>query len=165
MSDLKKAAIKEGTKKGHDLQGLADMGGTSYFVAAIDSAQGDVDALTAAMDGAQEESKDVGKMFVSASEMEQLVVIAYIPESKTEIDINEWLKAATESLGAVEHAKKPTQITMIAKADSTKELFPIKMKDQLINQSIAFLKEKKVFPEMDDDDDDIVYGDDAIGSF
>lgn len=39
--------------------------------------------------------------------------------------------------------------------NSDKELFPLKMRDQAINQSFAFLKSKKLMPEEDEDDYDM----------
>merc|ERR1719473_1536807 len=42
-----------------------------------------------------------------------------------------------------------------------KELYPIKMKDELLKKSITFLQEIGVFPDKDDDsDDEMVFGDD-----
>ena len=74
-----------------------------------------------------------------------------------------WAAKIVESMGG---EMKGKATAMLAKGfvlgDAAKELYPIKMKDELLKASITFLQEIGVFPDKDDDDsdDEMVFGDD-----
>merc|ERR1712194_262271 len=90
--DLLKKVIKEGGKRGVEIEGAADMGGLQFFCTSMDLPSGDLDLLTESMkamneksDPTQEERKGgsghIGKMIFSAG-TEQLAVVAYVPAEK-----------------------------------------------------------------------------------
>merc|ERR1712061_955279 len=91
LEKLKKV-IKEGGKRGVEIEGAADMGGLQFFCTAVDLPDGDLDLLVESMkamnqksDPTEEERKGgsghIGKMIFSAG-TEQLAVVAYVPEEK-----------------------------------------------------------------------------------
>merc|ERR1719326_2748960 len=88
-----KAAVKEGGKKGQDVAGVADMGGLDFFCTTIDTAEGDMTLLRAAMDAMNKEvdpegeerkggAGHVGKVLVSSSEKVAVSVVVYVPADK-----------------------------------------------------------------------------------
>ena len=78
LEKLRKKVIKEGGKKGVEIEGASDMGGLEFFCTTIESPDGDVELLLLAMtamnapadpDNAEERkgcSGHVGKMIFSA---------------------------------------------------------------------------------------------------
>merc|ERR1739845_243688 len=102
--------IKEGGKRGVEIEGAADMGGLQFFCTAVDLPNGDVELLVESMtamnaksDPTEEERKGgsghVGKMIFSAGS-EQLAIVAYLPESqKDNINAIEWLQAVLGTQG------------------------------------------------------------------
>merc|ERR1712063_186087 len=99
-----KKVIKEGGKRGVEIEGAADMGGLQFFCTSVDEPEGDLElleecmkAMNAKSDPTEEERKGgsghIGKMIFSAG-TEQLAVVAYVPEEKqSELSCEEWLKA------------------------------------------------------------------------
>merc|ERR1711861_6310 len=84
-----KKVIKEGGKRGVEIEGAADMGGLQYFCTSIDEPQGDLEfveksmeAMNAKSDPTEEERKGgsgaIGKMIFSAGD-DQLAICAYVP--------------------------------------------------------------------------------------
>merc|ERR1712070_276507 len=98
-----KKVIKEGGKRGVEIEGAADMGGLQFFCTSVDEPDGDMEMLVESMnamnaesDPSEEERKGgsgkIGKMIFSAGS-EQLCVVAYVPaDKKDQIDAREWLK-------------------------------------------------------------------------
>merc|ERR1712151_1355282 len=99
-----KKVIKEGGKRGVEIEGAADMGGLQFFCTSVDEPEGDiallkesVQAMNAKSDPTEEERKGgsghIGKMVFSAG-VDQLAVVAYVPEEKqSELSCEEWLNA------------------------------------------------------------------------
>merc|ERR1712085_96247 len=90
--DLLKKVIKEGGKRGVEIEGAADMGGLQFFCTSMDLPEGDLEMLVESMkamnaksDPTEEERKGgaghIGKMIFSCG-TEQLAVVAYVPEEK-----------------------------------------------------------------------------------
>merc|ERR1712061_931039 len=100
--DKLKKVIKEGGKRGVEIEGAADMGGLQFFCTSVDLPEGDLDLLVESMkamnaksDPTEEERKGgsghIGKMIFSAG-TEQLAVVAYVPDAKQgELSCEEWL--------------------------------------------------------------------------
>merc|ERR1712050_543103 len=109
-----KKVIKEGGKRGVEIEGAADMGGLQFFCTSVDEPEGDVEllvkgveAMNAKSDPTEEERKGgsghIGKMVFSAG-TDKLGVVAYVPEDKrSELDCAEWLSSvlATQPGGTV----------------------------------------------------------------
>merc|ERR1711941_151485 len=101
--DKLKKVIKEGGKRGVEIEGAADMGGLQFFCTSVDLPEGDLDMLVESMtamnaksDPTEEERKGgsghIGKMIFSAGS-EQLAICAYVPQEKqSELSCEEWLK-------------------------------------------------------------------------
>merc|ERR1712232_520073 len=98
-----KKAIKEGGKRGVEIEGAADMGGLQFFCTAVETPEGDMEmllecvkAMNAKSDPTEEERKGgsghIGKMVFSAGP-ERLAVVAYVPEEKqADLVCTEWLE-------------------------------------------------------------------------
>jgi len=170
-----KKVIKEGGKRGVEIEGAADMGGLKYFCTSVDMPEGDValleesmKAMNAKSDPTEEERKGgsghVGKMLFSAG-IEQLAIVGYVPEAnKAELNCGEWMEHVVKMIGGEIINKGPLSASAVIKTDSNKGIFPLKQKDPGIMEAIAFLKKKDLFPDNDDDDDDYVFGDDDFPS-
>merc|ERR1712093_653732 len=89
-----KKVIKEGGKRGVEIEGAADMGGLKFFCTSVDTPAGDIDyllenvkAMNAKSDPTEEERKGgsghIGKMVFSFTE-ESLAIAAYVPEEYRE---------------------------------------------------------------------------------
>lgn len=175
--------IKEGGKKGVEIEGAADMGGLEFFCTTIESPDGDLELLQMAMtamnapadpDNSEERkgcSGRVGKMIFSAG-VKQLAMVAYVPDATAaKVPIAEWLEAVAKDVKA-EIVGNPTKAESpdgglvacaVVKADPDAGKFPLKDKDTAMASAFAFLRSKNAFPEdTDDDDDDVCYGDDAF---
>jgi len=172
-----KNVIKEGGKRGVEIEGAADMGGLQFFCTSVECPDGNVDllvesvkAMNAKSDPTEEERKGgsghIGKMVFSAGP-EQLAIVAYVPEAKqAELVCEEWLaKVIALHPGGKIVSKAKDVCTGIIPADSDKGIFPLKIREGLILEANNFLRGKGLFPDNDDsDDDDYVFGDDDFPS-
>merc|ERR1712226_1323925 len=98
-----KKVVKEGGKRGVEIEGAADMGGLQFFCTSVDESQGDIEflqecvkAMNAKSDPTEEERKGgsghIGKMVFSAGDA-RLAIVAYVPEEKqAALDCVEWLQ-------------------------------------------------------------------------
>jgi hypothetical protein len=170
----KKAAIKEGGKKGVDLVGVSDMGGVSFFNVAVETPNGDMELLEFVMEGANapvdeaaEERKGganrLGKAFLSAGD-EQLAIYVNVPKELAEakgVTLQSWVDALVKPInGEIVH-KDDEFAKIVAKKDTDKELFPLKMRDAAIAAGLAWLKEHNLIPADDSSDDDVNYAEAA----
>jgi len=180
---LMKSVIKEGGKKGVEIEGASDMGGLDFFCTTIETPDGDVELLHVAMtamnaqpDPEAEDRKGcsghVGKMIFSAG-TKQLAIVAYVPEDKAgKVEITEWMEHVAASVagklvGDAAVATSPNGGKVIGAtvaADADRGKFPIKDKDTAMAAAFAFLRSKGAFPDDDgdDDDDEVCFGDDAF---
>ena len=172
-----KKVIKEGGKRGVEIEGAADMGGLQFFCTSVDEPEGDIDLLTkcveamnAKSDPSEEERKGgsghIGKMVFSAG-ADQLAVLAYVPEEKqAELVCEEWLeKVLSTQPGYKMISKGKGYSTGAIATNADKGIFPLKIREGLILEANNFLRKKGLFPEDDgDDDDEMVFGDDDFPS-
>ena len=107
--------IKEGGKKGVEIEGASDMGGLDFFCTTMELPEGDIDELELSMlamnaepDPEGEDRKGcsghIGKMIYSAG-VEQLAIVAYVPDnefnkSAEKVDVTEWMKDVCAKVGA-----------------------------------------------------------------
>merc|ERR1712070_1114233 len=132
-----KKVIKEGGKRGVEIEGAADMGGLQFFSTSVDEPQGDLEFLVESMKAMNEQpipgdeerrgcSGHIGKMIFSAG-VDQLALVAYV-SAKGEQDhvafCEEWLKAVLEPFGGevVEVGAGMCQGRVLA--DGNKNVFP-----------------------------------------
>merc|ERR1719293_254365 len=172
-----KKVIKEGGKRGVEIEGAADMGGLQFFCTAVDEPDGDLElleksmeAMNAKSDPTEEERKGgsghIGKMIFSCG-TEQLAVCAYVPEEKLgELNCKEWLeKALSLFSGTVGKESSKSVCIGCVKADADKGVFPLKIREPMILEANNFLRGKGLFPEDNgDSDDEMVFGDDDFPS-
>jgi len=171
-----KKVIKEGGKRGVEIEGAADMGGLQFFSTSVDEPQGDLEFLVESMKAmnnqpipGDEERKGcsghIGKMIFSAG-TDQLAVVAYVPEEKQgELSCEEWLKAVLANFGGKVSDAKKDICQGYVKTDGNKNIFPLKIREPMLLESNNFLRKKGLFPEdKDSDDDDMVFGDDDFPS-
>lgn len=170
-----KKVVKEGGKRGVEIEGAADMGGLGYFCTSVDEPEGDLELLQASMDAMNQESDPteeerkggsgkIGKMLFSAGG-DQLAVIAYVPAAKkSELAADVWLEHIMKTFGGQMVSKGATNATAVVKTDDKKGVFPLKVKEPAIMEAISYLKKKGLFPDKDDSDDDYVFGDDDFPS-
>merc|ERR1739844_663283 len=126
--DKLKKVIKEGGKRGVEIEGAADMGGLQFFCTAVDLPEGDMELLVESMkamnaksDPTEEERKGgsghIGKMIFSAG-TEQLAICAYVPEEKqSELSCEEWLKTVLANFQGTIESSAADVCTGFVKAD------------------------------------------------
>jgi len=172
-----KKVIKEGGKRGVEIEGAADMGGLQFFCTSMDEPEGDLNllkesalAMNTKSDPTEEERKGgsghIGKMIFSAG-IEQLAIVAYVPEDKHgELECEEWLQKVLSLFpgGKVVSSAKD-YCTGFIPQNSDKGIFPLKIREALILEANNFLRKKGLFPEDNgDDSDEMVFGDDDFPS-
>merc|ERR1712127_59389 len=130
-----KKVIKEGGKRGVEIEGAADMGGLQFFCTSVDEPEGSTDllmesakAMNAKSDPTEEERKGgsghIGKMIFSAG-AEQLAVCAYVPEAKQgDLSCEEWLSAVLASQNGEVVSKAKDVCVGRVKTNSDKGIFP-----------------------------------------
>jgi len=173
--DLLKKVVKEGGKRGVEIEGAADMGGLQFFCTAVELPDGDVDLLVESMKAMnkvcapdEEERKGcsghIGKMIFSAG-VEQLAVVAYVPEDKqSALSGKEWIEKAISNFGGEILTDSPGLCTAVVKTNSDKGVFPLKIREPMILEANNFLRKKGLFPEDNEDSDEMVFGDDDFPS-
>jgi len=172
----KKAVLKEGGKRGVEIEGAADMGGLQFFCTSVDEPEGDIElllhsvkAMNEKSDPTEEERKGgsghVGKMVFSAG-VEQLAIVAYVPEDKQpELDCKEWIEKVLSLFGGKVVTDAKDYCQGVIPTDSNNNIFPLKIREALILEANNFLRKKGLFPEDNgDDDDEMVFGDDDFPS-
>jgi hypothetical protein len=175
-------AFKEGGKKGVEIEGAADTSGLTCFCTRMQSSNGDIRLLEAAMEGMNavpdpedpEERKGcsgaIAKLIISENEPEKkIAMVAYVPEKmKDQLDAIEWMKSVCDTElgggvgGAPDDSSTSVWATSTAVEDTDKGFFYLKMKDNTLGAAIAFLREKGLFQ---DDESDEEEGDNAAADF
>ena len=106
--------VKEGGKKGVEIEGASDMGGLDFFCTTIESPDGDQPLLLLSMyamnadpDPEAEDRKGcsghVGKMIFSAG-TKQLAMVGYVPKdesnkSASKVDVTAWMEHVAAAVG------------------------------------------------------------------
>jgi hypothetical protein len=175
MEKKMKKIIKEGGKRGVEIEGAADMGGLQFFCTTMQEPGGDVDllyeclkAMNAKSDPNEEERKGgsgrVGKMLVSTDQDNtKMALVAYCPPAKHSVlTAEKWMMDMLIKLGGGEiFFSDATTAKLEIKNNPDKGLFVLKLKDAAITESINYLKILGLFPDSkDDEDSDYVFGDD-----
>merc|ERR1719424_2294230 len=173
-----KKVMKEGGKRGVEIEGAADMGGLQFFCTNVEEPEGDLEMMEACMtamneksDPTEEERKggsgNIGKMIFSCC-TEHLGVLAYVPEHQREAcSCEEWMKKVLSLFPSNCEIIKTGKDVCIGKvnADGNKNIFPLKIREPMILEANNFLRKLGLFPEDNgDSDDDMVFGDDDFPS-
>jgi len=170
-----KTCIKEGGKRGVEIEGAVDMSGLQFFCTSVDAPNGDLEMLKSCLEAMNEKSDpteeerkggsgNIGKMIFSAGG-DKLALAAYVPEEKLkELCCEEWLKSVLALHGGkVESSSKSVCIGYVT-ANPEKNVFPLKIRESMILEANNFLRKLGLFPEDKDDSDDMVFGDDDFPS-
>lgn len=182
MADSKtvKAVIKEGGKKGQDLQGVSETGGVSYFNINVDNTnlvKGDLVLLEKFLEGANIEVEEgseerkggaggLAKFLLSAGD-DQLAIIGQVPKSlpeeKRKLSLEDWWNDLKTVMGGEPTIVEQNEeiIKAVLKADQEKGVFPLKVRDAVIDQSFRLLRQKGLLPDNDSDSDDVNYAEAA----
>jgi len=170
-----KKVVKEGGKRGVEIEGAADMGGLQFFCTSVDEAQGDLEFLEASLNAMNAEavpgdeerrgcSGQIGKTIFSCG-TEQLAIIAYVPDDKLGVlNCEEWLKATLANFQGEVVKSGKNICTGRVLTDSNNNVFPLKIREPMILEANNFLRKKDLFPEDNSDDDEMVFGDDDFPS-
>lgn len=163
---------KEGGKKAQDIAGMKDMGGVSYFHVSIEFADADFDLLQITMDAmntpcpedADERrggAEDIGKVLLSYND-KQLAIFMHVPECLKDAgcDIEQWYGAMAEGYPVEKISADSQFLKAVVKADPDNNVYPIKVRDDMINKGYQHLAAKQLVMPDDDDDDELVFGDD-----
>jgi len=171
-----KKVLKEGGKRGVEIEGAADMGGLQFFCTSVDEPAGDlemvlkgVEAMNEKSDPTEEERKggsgNIGKMVFSAG-ADQLAIVAYVPEGKqAECSCEDWLNKVLSMYGGKQTSTAKDYCVGFIATDGNKNIFPLKIREGLILEANNFLRKLGLFPEDNgDSDDEMVFGDDDFPS-
>merc|ERR1719401_1734996 len=173
-----KKVKKEGGKRGVEIEGAADMGGLQFFCTSVEEPDGDLDMLVECLtamnmkcDPTEEERKGgsghIGKMVFSAG-LEQLAVAAYVPEEKQGkegLECKAWLEKVLSLFGGEVVSEAKDVCTGKVMQDGDKGIFPLKIREAMILEANNYLRKLGLFPEdKDDDEDEMVFGDDDFPS-
>jgi hypothetical protein len=167
-----KAIVKEGGKRGVEIEGAGDMGGLQFFCTKVEKPSDSVDmliesmrAMNALSDPEAEErkggSRNIGKMICSEGN-KGVPVVAYVPEHQTrKVKADQWLKAVVDKVrpGAEVTGNRQHAYAFLEQ-DKEGGFFNIKMQDGIIAEAQGFLKPLGLFPDADDESSEMVFGDD-----
>jgi hypothetical protein len=172
-----KKVLKEGGKRGVEIEGAADMGGLQFFCTSVDEPEGDLEllmkcteAMNAKSDPTEEERKGgsghIGKMVFSCG-TEQLSIVAYVPEDKHgELTCKDWLQeVVSQHPGGKVVEEGASYSSGMIPANADKGIFPLKIREGLILTANNYLRAKGLFPEDNgDDSDEMIFGEDDFPS-
>lgn len=168
-----KKVLKEGGKKGVEIEGAADMGGLKYFCTKVLEPKGDLEMLIETMkamnqkcDPEEEERKGgsgaVGKSIWSMDDDNNLCIVTYSANSK-ECNAKEWLQGVLESMEIASKGVSPDEKSNENYAfvkvvnDGEKEVFCLKVRDYVIQKSNEWLIKKELIPEIESESEEECY--------
>jgi len=166
-------SLKEGGKKGVEIEGAADMSGLTCFCTRMQEAGDNVLLLEVAMEGMnaipdpsnEEERKGcsgrISKLIISSNDQtSKICMVAYVTEEhKDKLDATAWMKAVcdTELGGGVGGAPDATSTGTWATATISEDIengkFYLKFKDNALSAAINYLREKGLFIDESDSDE------------
>ncbi|CAD7927620.1 unnamed protein product [Amoebophrya sp. A120] len=172
-----KKVLKEGGKRGVEIEGAADMGGLKYFCTKVLEPAGDLDmlvesvkAMNAKSDPSEEERKGgsgkIGKTVMSMADDNNLCIVTYVPqEEHVACSAKDWLeyilKMCSASSQAIREDSTDLYAQICVKNDGEKGVFALKMRDYVIQHANKFLHEKHLIPDQESEsEDEMVFGDD-----
>lgn len=162
---------KEGGKKAQDIAGMKDMGGVSYFHVAVDTCNADFELLDICMkamnkpcpedaDERRGGAEDIGKVLMSYND-DQLALYMNVPACLSDCSIDEWFTAMCAGYKVEKVGESSSSyLKGIVKADPDNNVYPIKVRDDMINKGYQHLAAKQLVMPDDSDDDEMVFGDD-----
>jgi len=179
MEKKMKKVLKEGGKRGVEIEGAADMGGVKYFSTKVLEPAGDLDllvesvkAMNAKSDPSEEERKGgaghVGKTVMSMEKDNDLCICSYVPPSEVgQLKAKDWLEAILMKLEvhkkglSVREDSGDNYAQIHIQNNGETGVFCLKLRDYVIQNANVILTEKGLIPEAEDsDEDEMIFGDD-----
>lgn len=161
-----KAAEKAGGKVAQDICGINETGGMCFFTQDMPLCKGNADLLAAAMEAANrpvdESSGDrkggagsLAKCWVTAND-DSMTIMLHVPRIlSSKLSLTEWYTAVTAGINGEKVKESDEYITHTANNVPSEGFFVLKMKDQVVNQSIAILRSHGLIVEDDDSECDM----------
>lgn len=161
-----KNALKEGRKKAQELASLYKQSGNKYFIVSSEESNGDLDSCKAFMQGLNENKviKTLSKCVFTTND-DILIGLMHLSEDKennsSNFTIDEWMKSFVDEYKYLSIEKKDENTGVIsfdASANnptiSCTEVFPFKLKDELLQHGIRELKKLGLIASSNDDSDE-----------
>jgi len=163
---------KEGGKKAQDIAGMRDMGGVSYFHVSVETCDADFELLDICMAGMNKPcpedaderrggAEDIGKVLLSYNDT-RLAFIMHVPKSLTQCSITGWYDAMAKDYPTMKKEGEPTAeyLKGYIIGEPDKNLYPIKIRDDMINKGYQWLASQQLVMPDEESDDELVFGDD-----
>ena len=164
--------LKEGGKKGVEIEGAADMSGLTCFCTRMTEAGDSVELLEVSMEGmnaipdpANEEERKgcsghISKLIIGHNDQtNKIAMVAYVAEPlKDKLNATEWMKAVCDTDlgggvgGAPAESSTATWATASISEDTDNGKYYLKFKDNALTAAINYLRDKGLF--LDDSDSD-----------
>lgn len=165
-----KLAETEGVKKGQYIRGLSDIGGVNFFHVVLENCDGNWELVEAAMKGINSSSggaENIAKALLSAND-DRLCIYLHVPELLSEtISIKDWFSVLVHGSKATILDGQNLNKSHLNELNSSKwgfakaellradNVFPLKVRDEIIGQGFAYLLSKGVIPADDSDEYEI----------
>merc|ERR1719313_1736265 len=104
-------------------------------------------------------AEDIGKVLMSYNDS-RLALLMHVPPVLEACNIDEWFNAMSEGYKVEKVSADSEYIKATVAADPDNNIYPIKVRDDMINKGYQHLASKKLVMPDDDDDDELVFGDD-----
>ncbi len=174
-------ALKEGGKKGVEIEGAADMSGLTCFCTRMQEAGDNLALLEVSMEGmnaipdpANEEERKgcsghISKLIIGSNDQtNKIAMVAYVADQlKDQLNATEWMKAVCDTDvgggvgGTPDETSTATWATCVVSEDKDAGKFYLKFKDNALTAAIGYLREKGLFQ----DDSDSESGDNPAADF
>lgn len=150
------ALVKEARKKAQEISVIVKQTGNKFVVASSETCQGkreNMDAFVQALRDTKP-TNELGKLVLSASDTD-LVACLDIPEHLRDVlDKKEWSSALCDRFPFLERGDD-TGTWLTFHASDTNEIFPFKLKDEMIQCGIDFLKKRRLVRIAEESDDEL----------
>jgi len=161
-----KACLKEGGKKGQDIAGMATFG-VHFFCVTVEAADGDMKLMDKVLEGMNAEVEpdaedrkggagDLGKMLFNANEHKLVIICHTPPEVTQKATATEWMEGVLKVTKATVVQQSEGIIKAEVINDPDNGVFVLKLRDEGMSASFAFLRSRQLMIE-DDSDDDVNY--------
>jgi hypothetical protein len=103
---------------------------------------------------------NIGKLLITAND-DEMHLIFYVKD-RDGITAASWCKDVLDKYEAThEEHDEHTHVATIAN-NPEKDVYVFKLKDVIVSEQYAMLKERGLLPKEDGDDDEVLFGDDAF---
>lgn len=150
-------SIKEGRKKAQDLASIFKQSGNEFIVTSSETCGGDINAIKSFMQGLNEHKvvSQLGKCVFSANDDDLIGHIFVPPTLLNQMNIDKWTFSFTQTFPYIQIIEMDDNCCILKFIPSNEsEIFPFKLRDELIQHGITFLKKNNLIKSKSDSDDD-----------